>query len=335
MPENLSTPPVNSPALKWLGRFLSAGPVLLLIMSGVMKLMKPDMVLEGFAKFGYPESVLIPLGVVELVSTLLYIIPQTSVLGAVLLTGYLGGATATHVRVSDPWYMTVILGVVIWLGLVLREPRLRPLLPIRWAVDPNQKGSLLLKAFVVLALAAIGSMTYIAMQPDEMRVTRSMKINAAPAAVFAQLDDFHKWETWSPWAKMDPNAKNTFDGPASGAGAMFHWAGNDQVGEGKMTIVESRPGEFLKMKLEFIKPMQCTNTAEFTLKPEGEQTELVWAMYGHSPFIGKAMGVFMDMDKMVGDDFEKGLASIKANAEGPPAVATPKDASPKEIPATE
>jgi hypothetical protein len=130
--ETLNTGP--SKKMLWAGRVISALPVLMLIMSGTMKLTRGTQVLEGFAKFGYPESVIFPLGVVELVSTLLYVIPQTSVLGAILLTGYLGGATATHVRVGDPLmtFMTpVILGVLVWLGLYLRHPRIRALFPLR------------------------------------------------------------------------------------------------------------------------------------------------------------------------------------------------------------
>jgi hypothetical protein len=115
----------------WAGRILSALPVLMLIMSGVMKLTKVAPVLEGFTKFGYPESVIVPLGIVELVSALLYVIPQTSVLGAILLTGYLGGATATHVRGGDAFIAPVILGVLVWLGLFLRDARIRALVPLR------------------------------------------------------------------------------------------------------------------------------------------------------------------------------------------------------------
>lgn len=319
MTENLSTPPANPPALKWLGRLLSAGPVLLLTMSGVMKLMKPDMVTEGFTKFGYPESVLVPLGVVELVSTLLYLIPQTSVIGAVLLTGYLGGATATHVRMIDPWYMPVILGVVIWLGLVLREPRLRQLLPVTWAADPAKKTPVLQKLFVVAVLAGIAGMAYVAQRPDEFTITRSTKIAASPDVVFPHMNDLHKSLEWSPWAKLDPNMKSTFEGPEAGEAAVYKWESKEQnVGEGKMTILESRPNELVKCKLEFIKPMEGTSTVDFILQPEGDQTVVTWKMYGRQQFVEKAFCMFMDMDKMVGGDFEKGLQNLKTLLETPP-----------------
>ncbi len=325
--------PADSPALKWIGRILSLPPAALLTMSGVMKLMKPEMVTEGFAKMGYPDSAIVPLGAIELTATLLFLIPQTAILGAVVLTGYLGGATATHLQAGDPWaqvFTAPVIGAVIWLALVLRDYRMRQLLPIRWAADPDKRTSIFVKIFAVLGFVAIGLATYIAMQPDSMAITRSIKIAAPPSAVYAQLNDFHKWEDWSPWAKMDPNAKNTFEGPESGEGAMFSWAGNDQVGEGKMTIIEVKPDEFIKMKLEFKKPMECTNLTEFVLKPAGDQTELVWTMSGKSPFVAKAMTLVMDMDKMVGDDFEKGLAAIKSIAEGKPKEPAPAEAAPIE-----
>ncbi len=120
-----------SKKLIWAGRIVSALPVLMLVMSGVMKLLKPAPVVEGFTKLGWPEDLALPLGIVELVCTILYVIPQTSVLGAILLTGYLGGATATHVRIGDPFIGPIIIGVVVWLGLFLRDARLRALLPLR------------------------------------------------------------------------------------------------------------------------------------------------------------------------------------------------------------
>ena len=126
-----SSPPTTSTAMLWIGRVLSALPVLLLLVSGVVKLFQPPDFLKEFAKFGYPENVAFTLGIVEIVCTLLYAIPRTSTLGAILLTGYLGGAIATHVRIGDPFIPQAIFGVVIWLGLWLREPRLRAILPLR------------------------------------------------------------------------------------------------------------------------------------------------------------------------------------------------------------
>lgn len=157
----------------------------------------------------------------------------------------------------------------------------------------------------------------VAMQPAEFRITRLAKMSSEPTRVFEQVNDFHKWEAWSPWAKLDPNAKATFEGPDSGEGAKFSWAGNDKVGEGTQTIVESKPDERIRIRLDFEKPMKDTSEAEFTFKPEGEQTVVTWSMYGKKNFVSKAFCMFMDMDKMIGSEFEKGLASLKTIVEKP------------------
>lgn len=165
-------------------------------------------------------------------------------------------------------------------------------------------------ALVVVVLALI-----VAMQPSEFRIERSAVIAAPAPAVFAQVDDFHNWKAWSPWAKLDPAAKNSFEGAPSGKGAAFSWAGNNKVGEGRMTITESRPNELIRIKLEFLKPFDATNTAEFTFRPEGERTAVTWSMYGHNNFISRAVFLFVNMDKALGGEFEKGLASMKSAAE--------------------
>ena len=166
----------------------------------------------------------------------------------------------------------------------------------------------------VLALVVL-LVIFVSLRPSAFRITRSALFSAPPGVVFPHVNDFHKWEAWSPWAKMDPNAKNTFNGAASGEGAIFSWAGNNQVGEGRMTILESRPTEFIKIKLEFFKPFTATNTAEFTFKPEGDGTQVTWTMYGNQNFLQKAFTLVMDCDKMVGGQFEKGLASLKSISE--------------------
>jgi hypothetical protein len=155
----------------------------------------------------------------------------------------------------------------------------------------------------------------VAMQPGDFRVTRSAKIAAPATVVFPHVNDLHKWQAWSPWAKMDPAAKNTFEGPAEGLGSIFSWDGNNKVGSGRMTVIESRPSALVKFKLEFFKPFKAVNTAEFTFTPEGNQTLVTWSMYGPNNFVGKAMHLLIDCDKMVGSQFEKGLADLKALAE--------------------
>lgn len=167
------------------------------------------------------------------------------------------------------------------------------------------------KILLGLLAVVVVFLIVVAMQPNEYRIERSATLAAPPAEVFEQVNDLHKWEAWSPWAKLDPNAKNSFEGPESGEGAIFKWAGNDEVGEGKMTIVESRPNELVKIQLDFIKPFESTGNSEFTFKPEGENTEVTWAMYGKHSFMEKGICMFMNMDKMLGGNFETGLANMK------------------------
>ncbi len=158
----------------------------------------------------------------------------------------------------------------------------------------------------------------IAMRPDGYRTTRSTTIAAPPAVVFDEVNTLQNWDAWSPWAKIDPNAKKTYEGPASGVGAKYNWSGNSEVGEGNMTIAESRTNEYVKFDVVFIKPFSGNSTAEFTFKPDDAQTNqtvVSWSMSGKNNFVGKAMGLFMDSDKMLGGYFEKGLAQMKTVAE--------------------
>ena len=174
---------------------------------------------------------------------------------------------------------------------------------------------MLVKILIGLALLVVLLVVVIAVQPSEFRITRTATVAAPPSAVFAQVNDFHKWEAWSPWAKLDPAVRNTFEGAPAGPGAVFAWAGNNKVGEGRMTITESRPNELVRIKLEFMKPFAATNTAEFTFKPEGDRTAVTWSMFGHNNFMGKAVCLVMNMDKTLGGEFDKGLAAMKSVAE--------------------
>ena len=169
---------------------------------------------------------------------------------------------------------------------------------------------MLKKIALALLLIVLAFAGYVAMQPAVGTVTRSATIAAPPSAVFPYVNDLHKWQDWSPWAKLDPNAKVTFEGPEAGTGAAFSWSGNSEVGEGKMTIVESKPDEYVKMNIDFVKPFANTSVAEFQLKPEGAGTNVTWSMTGDRPFFVRAMCILMNGDKMVGDSFEKGLASL-------------------------
>jgi uncharacterized protein YndB with AHSA1/START domain len=171
------------------------------------------------------------------------------------------------------------------------------------------------KILVVFAIIVIAFVVIVALQPADYRVARSATISAPPTAVFAQISDFHQWSAWSPWEKLDPAMKRTFEGPSAGTGAVYSWAGNNQVGEGRMTITESRPNDLIRIKLDFIKPFESTANAEFTFKPEGNQTTVTWSMSGQKNFMSKAVCLFMSMDKMLGGEFEKGLADLKSITE--------------------
>lgn len=167
---------------------------------------------------------------------------------------------------------------------------------------------------VAIVLAVLSGI--IALQPAEFRVVRSASIATPPERVFAAVNNFHQWRAWSPWEELDPNMKRTFDGPAAGTGSKYGWAGNDDVGEGGMTILESKPNELIRIRLEFIKPFASEATTEFVFKPEGGGTRVDWIMSGNNGFISKAFCLFMGgMDRMVGPDFEKGLAKMKSVAE--------------------
>ena len=168
---------------------------------------------------------------------------------------------------------------------------------------------------ITVAIIVVLFLVIVAMQPNEFCVTRSTSIVAPPERIFPHINDLRKWEAWSPWAKMDPACKYTFEGPPAGTGAISAWAGNKKAGEGRMTIIESRPSSLIRIKLEFLKPFKATNTAEFTFKPEGNQTLVMWSMSGKNNFFFKAFGLFVNCDKLIGGDFEKGLAALKAAVE--------------------
>jgi hypothetical protein len=165
---------------------------------------------------------------------------------------------------------------------------------------------------IVVAVVVVLLVILIVLQPAEFHVVRSATIAAPASAVFAQVNDFHNWEAWSPWAKIDPAAKNTYTGAAAGTGAVFTWDGNSKVGEGTMTMTESHPNDLIRIKLEFRRPFKGINDVEFTFKPDGNQTLVTWSMSGRKIFITKAIGLIMSMDKMVGGQFTQGLENLNS-----------------------
>ena len=174
----------------------------------------------------------------------------------------------------------------------------------------------ILIVIIVLLLVFAG---VVAMQPDEMKIVRSATIAAPAADIFPHVNDFHAWDAWSPWAKLDEKAKNTYEGPDSGVGAIFKWSGNDQVGEGQMTLVESQPNERIKIKLDFKRPMEDSSDVTFTFKPDGNQTLVTWDMTGTTKpnFVAKAFMLIFRVEKTVGEQFSQGLASLRNVVEKP------------------
>ena len=171
--------------------------------------------------------------------------------------------------------------------------------------------------WIAVALVAVIALVLIlaASRPGTFRVERAATVNAAAEKIFPYVNDFHNWKSWSPWEGLDPAAKTIFSGAESGLGAVYEWDGNKKAGAGRMEIVESSAPSRMKLKLDFLRPFEGHNTCEFTLTPAAGATGVTWAMYGPCPFMMKMMGLFMSMDAMVGKDFERGLASLKALAE--------------------
>jgi uncharacterized protein YndB with AHSA1/START domain len=170
---------------------------------------------------------------------------------------------------------------------------------------------------ILIALAAIIAIfvVVVAMQPSDFRVERSITIAAPVDTVFAQVNELKKWDAWSPWKKLDPNATISYDGPESGAGAIAKWSGNSQVGEGSMTLTESRPNELIKIKTDMTKPMEASNMTEFLFAPDGDQTKVTWVISGHQGFVGKAFCLVLNGKKMLGDALDEGLGKLKTVAE--------------------
>jgi Polyketide cyclase / dehydrase and lipid transport len=170
---------------------------------------------------------------------------------------------------------------------------------------------------ILLGLVAIIAVILIvaAFQPADYRIVRSATLSAPPAAVFAQVNDLHLWQAWSPWAKLDPAMKTSYAGPATGVGAVSSWDGNNDVGAGSMTITESQPDSLVRFRLDFLKPFKDTCTSDFTFKPAGNQTVVTWSMDGKKQYVSKVMCLFLNMDKMVGGQFETGLADLKKTVE--------------------
>lgn len=171
-------------------------------------------------------------------------------------------------------------------------------------------GILLLLVAILLGILAVA-----ATKPDTFHVEHTATINAPAEAVFPLINDFRRWESWSPWEKLDPNMQRTHSGSPEGVGAVYTWAGNSDAGAGRMEITESEEPTNVTIQLDFTEPFESSNITEFMLQPQGESTTVTWSMHGPNQFIGKVMSVFVSMDAMIGSDFEEGLANLKSRAE--------------------
>jgi hypothetical protein len=176
-----------------------------------------------------------------------------------------------------------------------------------------------LLALVVLLLIVV------ALQPGSFRIERTAKISSAPGEVFALVNDFRKWQAWSPWENIDPKLERKYSGAAAGTGAVYDWSGNGEVGQGQMSIVESRPDELIGIRLEFFKPFKGVNTTEFTFVPVGHrQTQVTWSMHGPKNFLAKALHMVLSMEKMIGGQYEKGLANLESVVTGQRSPSSPE-----------
>ncbi|HEV7919804.1 MAG TPA: SRPBCC family protein [Thermoanaerobaculia bacterium] len=174
----------------------------------------------------------------------------------------------------------------------------------------------MLKKIVIVIVAIIAViLIWAATRPNDFAVQRTATINAPPEKIFPLINDFHSWGAWSPWEKLDPSMKKTYSGAASGKGAVYAWDGDSKVGAGRMEVTESTPSSKVAIQLDFTRPMEGHNIAEFTLVPNGNATNVTWSMRGPSPYVAKLMGIFFNMDKMIGQEFDNGLANLKAAAE--------------------
>ncbi len=173
----------------------------------------------------------------------------------------------------------------------------------------------MLKALIVLLVVIVGILVFASTKPDTFTVQRTATINAPAAKIYPLIADFHNWSAWSPWEHLDPNMQKIYGGPPSGTGATYAWEGNSKAGKGAMEITSASVPSQVTIKLDFLKPFKTSNNTVFTLEPQGDATTVTWVMTGPSPFLSKLMQVFTTMDKMIGGDFDRGLANLKAVAE--------------------
>jgi len=273
--------PARSPgqAALWTGRVLSFLAALPFLPSAAMKFSGGPEVVQGFEHLGWPVSVIATIAILESMSVVLYLLPPFSFLGAILLTGYLGGAIAAHVRLGEPVYMHVAIGLLIWGGLFLREPRFRALLPV-WA--------------------------------RECLYEREIEINRPREEVFAYLKFLENFRNWNPFLKTDPGAQVDYSGTDGQIGSVAAWSGG-RSGAGEQEITRIVEGEKIEFELRFKKPFQATNTGYFTARSTANGKTIVsWGMYSQPVFPMTVLGLFFGMKRMMNKSFDAGLSDLKS-----------------------
>ena len=196
---------------------------------------------------------------------------------------------------------------------------------------PPRRGWKILKSLLALFVVASATIALLmTIQPDIFHVERTAAVDASPHVVHAIINDLHQWDRWSPYDKLDPNMKKSHSGPETGTGSIYSWEGNDQVGAGKLTIVDSRPDEAVMMKLEFTRPFECSSDVKFTVIPTDKGSSVSWSMDGKNTFFCRFFSLFMNMDRMIGNDFEVGLANLNKIANETPAKAAFENTAPPE-----
>ncbi len=323
-PKQEPEPPPYTPIwMSVIGWIISLLPGLAFLVFGVLKLARPDLLPspEGMPDNGWKQETLLALGIIEVVGAVLYLFPYTALLGAIIMTGYLGGAVATHVRIGDAFAPPFVFGMLVWLGLVFRDARLRAMLPVRGlSTEPAGPSGCLsfIGVFLLTIIVVVGIILGISHAlPADYHLARSKTIDAPPSQVFPHVADFNKWQAWTPFIENDPNINITIEGKPGQVGSVYKWTGNHQVGSGSMKITEIVPNERIKIQLDFIAPFPHTAEAEYKFKDEKDKTVVTWSMSGNSDSLHKAIRSLMSMEMGVGPLFDKGLDKMKAAVESP------------------
>ena len=274
---------------------------------------------------GFDPETMYVLALVQIVAAVLYLCPFTATLGAIIMTGFLGGAVATHVRVADGFLPAVAAGVLVWLGLVLRDARLRTMLPFRTISDeaPGRSGCLPFIGIILMTLLIVAGLLVGISQsfPAHYRVARSTTILAPSSVVYPHVADFNNWKSWNPFLELDPNMQITIDGKPGEVGSTYKWVSNS-AGTGTLTLKEIVPNERIKLLLE-IGGMEDTVNVDFAFKDGKEGSVITWAMNGKSDEKHKVMRGVMSFEGIMGGMFEKGLSKLKDVVEEEHRKATP------------